>query len=231
MCSGCRMPGTPAAATTISARWVYRGQSGTPVCTTVTAAFAVGRFCESSSASGPAEGGAAPEDADLVAGDRDLVVGEQGLDAGRGARAPGPASTAPAGPCSPGACRRRPCRGPSRAARRRSRSAAASGAAPGSRRRAGSSLNARTAARTSAWVASLGQVDVRRRAAELLAPSPASCGRSRRWRRRRRPGSCRARGVAVGDQLLAPRLEVGEHRVGDRPARHHLRAIECSVVS
>ena len=28
------------------------GQSGTPVCTTVTAALAVGRFCDSSSASG-----------------------------------------------------------------------------------------------------------------------------------------------------------------------------------
>ena len=52
MCSGWMMPGTPAAATTMSAACVYRGQSGTPVCTTVTAAFAVGRFCDSSSASG-----------------------------------------------------------------------------------------------------------------------------------------------------------------------------------
>src|SRR6476659_1648369 len=51
-CSGWRIPGEPAAATTMSARWVYFGQSGTPVCTTVTAAFAVGRFCDSSSASG-----------------------------------------------------------------------------------------------------------------------------------------------------------------------------------
>ncbi len=52
MCSGCRMYGTPTAAITTDARRVYSGQSWTPVCTTVTAALAVSRFCESSSASG-----------------------------------------------------------------------------------------------------------------------------------------------------------------------------------
>ena len=45
-------PGTPTAATRISARRVYRGQSATPVCTTVTAAFAVGRFCANNIANG-----------------------------------------------------------------------------------------------------------------------------------------------------------------------------------
>jgi hypothetical protein len=80
------MPGTPTAATTIAARRVYAAQSGTPVCTTVTAAFAVGRFWVSSSASGRPERGAAAEDADLLAGDLDAVVGEQRLDAGGRAR-------------------------------------------------------------------------------------------------------------------------------------------------
>ena len=46
------MPGTPAAATTIDARRVYAGQSGTPLCTTVTAALAVGRLSDSSIDSG-----------------------------------------------------------------------------------------------------------------------------------------------------------------------------------
>ena len=65
MCSGWTIPGTPAAATTMSARCVYRGQSGTPVCTTVTAAFAVGRFCESSNESGRPSVKPAPEDHDV----------------------------------------------------------------------------------------------------------------------------------------------------------------------
>ena len=76
------MPGTPAAATTISARWVYRGQSGTPVWTTVTAALAVGRFRREQQGKRPAERGARPRMHDLTPGDRDLVVGQQGLDAG-----------------------------------------------------------------------------------------------------------------------------------------------------
>ena len=63
------------------ARCVYSGQSGTPVCTTVTAAFAVGRFCESSSASGRPSVMPRPRMHDLVARDRDLVVREQRLDA------------------------------------------------------------------------------------------------------------------------------------------------------
>ena len=45
------------------------------------------------------ERGAAAEDADLVTGDGDLVEREQRLDAGRGARAPGPASSARGDPC------------------------------------------------------------------------------------------------------------------------------------
>ena len=53
MCSGWIIPGTPAAATRMSARRVYSAQSGTPVCTTVTAALAVGRFCDSRMLSGP----------------------------------------------------------------------------------------------------------------------------------------------------------------------------------
>ena len=81
MCSGWRMPGTPAAATTMPARRVYSGQSGTPVCTTVTAALAVGRFCESSSASGRPSVVPRPRMHDLVPGDRDLVEREQRLDA------------------------------------------------------------------------------------------------------------------------------------------------------
>lgn len=53
--------------------------------TTVTAAFAVGRLCESSSARGPPRR-SVTEDADVLAGDRYLVVGEQRLNACRGAR-------------------------------------------------------------------------------------------------------------------------------------------------
>jgi len=39
------MPGTPAAARTMAGAPGVLGQSGTPVCTTVTAALAVSRFC------------------------------------------------------------------------------------------------------------------------------------------------------------------------------------------
>ena len=52
MCSGWIIPGTPAAAMRMSARRVCSAQSATPVCTTVTAALAVGRFCDSRMLSG-----------------------------------------------------------------------------------------------------------------------------------------------------------------------------------
>ena len=82
-CSGCTMPGTPAAAMRMSARRVYSGQSGTPVCTTVTAALAVGPLLAEQQRQRPAEGEAPAEDDDVAARDRDLVVREQRLDARR----------------------------------------------------------------------------------------------------------------------------------------------------
>ena len=69
----------------------------------------------------------------------------------------------------------------------------------------------------------LGKVDVRRRPAELLRllhlhADVARAGAVVAHEDRAEPGR-----VPVGDQLLAPRHEVGEHRVGDRTAGHQLR--------
>ena len=72
------------------------------------------------------------------------------------------------------------------------------------------------AASTSACVASSGRWRCGRREPELAPPSPASCGRSRRWRRRRPPGSCRARGVPPRPSASI-RGAIGEHGVGHRP--------------
>ena len=52
----------------------------------------------------------------------------------------------------------------------------------------------------------LGEVDVRRRRTRAPRPSPASCRCSPRWRRRRPPGSCRAR--ACGRSRSASRSAV-----------------------
>ena len=122
--SAVMMPGTPAAATTMSALRTWAARSRVPVWHRVTVAFSERRV--SSSPSGRPDGEAATDHDHLGAGDRHAVAAQQ-LEAARpGCRAAGRARRARACRGCRGAGRRRPCRG--RRARaagtRRGRSAA-----------------------------------------------------------------------------------------------------------
>ena len=97
MCSGCRIPGTPAAATTISARCVYSRPVGHAGVHDGHRRVRGRALLRQQHRERPAERRAPPEDAHLMARDRDLVVREQRLDPRGRARHRARASTARAG--------------------------------------------------------------------------------------------------------------------------------------
>ena len=84
--SGVRIDGRPAAATMMSASFVYWGRKCVPVWQTVIVAFAFGSFKRQQVRERPPDREAAPDDDDVLALDRHLVHHEQRLDPERRAR-------------------------------------------------------------------------------------------------------------------------------------------------
>ena len=216
MCSGCRIPGTPAAAITIPARRVYSRPVGHAGVHDGDRRVRGRPLLRQQQRERPAEGHPATEDADLVTGDGDLVVREQRLDAGGRAR---------------------------HRARHHEREAAhvhrvqpvdvlvgieleQRGLVVDLRRRrvleqdavdVGVVVQLVDRREHGRLVGVGGQVDVRRRCSRAPRPSPASCRCSGRSRRRRRRGACR--GPGCGRSPGASRSAAPDRR---RPPRRRV---------